>query len=201
MNDIILKSLVNTYSYEAYRTRLQSLLVEGKTSGDEQSADLVHYSQLNETRMNRLDKTIEITAEIQLFLANLETEYIWLVLSEGWCGDAAQIIPVVNKMAELSDKVELKIVFRDENPELMDLFLTNGGKAIPKLILVEKNKLEMIADWGPRPAEAVRLIVDYKAKFGIVDETAKTELQMWYLHNKGVSTQNEIVSLLDFNRN
>ena len=83
----------------------------------------------------------------------------------------------------------------------MDLFLTNGGKAIPKLILVEKNKLEMIADWGPRPAEAVRLIVDYKAKFGIVDETAKTELQMWYLHNKGVSTQNEIVSLLDFNRN
>jgi hypothetical protein len=201
MNDIILKSLVNTYSYEAYRTRLQRLLVEGKTSGDEQSADLVHYSQLNETRMNRLDKTIEITAEIQLFLANLETEYIWLVLSEGWCGDAAQIIPVVNKMAELSDKVELKIVFRDENPELMDLFLTNGGKAIPKLILVEKNKLEMIADWGPRPAEAVRLIVDYKAKFGIVDETAKTELQMWYLHNKGVSTQNEIVSLLDFNRN
>jgi hypothetical protein len=201
MNDIILKSLVNTYSYEAYRTRLQSLLVEGKTSGDEQSEDLVHYSQLNETRMNRLDKTIEITPEIQLFLANLETEYIWLVLSEGWCGDAAQILPVVNKMAQLSDKVELKIVFRDENPELMDLFLTNDGKAIPKVILVKKNKLEMIADWGPRPAEAVRLIVDYKAKFGIVDETAKTELQMWYLHNKGVSTQNEIVSLLDFNRN
>jgi len=196
MNDIILKSLVNTYSYEAYRTRLQSLLVEGKTSGDEQSEDLVHYSQLNETRMNRLDKTIEITPETEQFLKALDKEYIWLVLSEGWCGDAAQLLPIMNKMAQLSDNIELKIAFRDENPLLMNLFLTNGGKAIPKLLILEKETLHLVADWGPRPDEAVRLIVDYKAKFGVVDEIIKAELQMWYLHDKGISTQNEIVALL-----
>ena len=196
MKDIIVKSLANTFSYEDYRTRLQSLLALGKTSGDEQSADLVHYSELNETRMNRLDKTIKITSENEAFLATLNKEYIWLVLSEGWCGDAAQILPIINKMAQISDKVELKIAFRDENPELMNLYLTNGGKAIPKMIILEKNALEVIADWGPRPAEAIKLIVDYKAKHGIVDETAKADLQMWYLHDKGISTQNEIVSLL-----
>lgn len=196
MKDIISNSLANTYTYEDYRARIQSLLSEGKSSGDEQSEDLLHYSELNETRMNRLDKTIKITPETEAFLSALNTEYIWLVLSEGWCGDAAQILPIINKMAQVSDKVELKIVFRDENPELMNLYLTNGGKSIPKMIILDKNTLEVLADWGPRPAEAIKLILDYKAKYGIVDETAKADLQMWYLHDKGVSTQNEIVNLL-----
>lgn len=196
MKDIISNSLANTYSYEEYRTRIKNLLAEGKSSGDEQSDEILAYSQLNETRMNRLDKTIKITPETEAILSTLNTEYIWLVLSEGWCGDAAQILPIISKMAQVSDKIDLQIVFRDENPELMNLFLTNGGKSIPKLIILEKNALKVIADWGPRPTEAIKLIVDYKAKHGIVDETAKTDLQMWYLHDKGVSTQNEIVSLL-----
>lgn len=196
MKDIISNSLATSYSYENYRTQLKSLLAEGKSSGNEQSADLLHYSELNETRMNRLDKTIKITPENTDFLVNLETEYIWLVLSEGWCGDAAQLLPIMNKMAQLSDKIDLKVAFRDQNPELMNLFLTNGGKAIPKLIILNKATLKVVADWGPRPADAIKLIVDYKAKFGVVDETIKTELQMWYLHDKGVSTQNEIRALL-----
>ena len=196
MKDIISSTLLKTFSYEEYRTKLKNLLAEGKSSGEEQSEDLLHYSQLNETRMNRLDKTIKITTENEQFLSSLEAEYIWLVLSEGWCGDAAQILPIINKMAQKSNKVNLKIAFRDENPELMNLFLTNGGKSIPKLIIIEKETLKVVADWGPRPSQAIKLIVDYKAKFGIIDETAKTELQMWYLHDKGISTQDEIVDLL-----
>ena len=195
MKDIISNSLANTYSYEAYRTRIKNLLAEGKSSGDEQSEDLLHYSELNETRMNRLDKTIKITPETQLFLANLKTEYIWIILSEGWCGDAAQILPILNKMAQLSDKIDLQIAFRDENPELMNLFLTNGGKSIPKLIILNEN-LEVINHWGPRPEAAKNLIIDYKAKHGIVDEPAKIALQKWYLEDKGISTQKEIVAML-----
>ena len=196
MKDIISSTLLKTFSYEEYRTKLKNLLAEGKSSGEEQSEDLLHYSELNETRMNRLEKTIKITDENVEFLTSLDTEYIWLVLSEGWCGDAAQILPIINKMAQKSNKVDLKIAFRDENPELMNLFLTNGGKSIPKLIIIEKETLKVVADWGPRPSQAIKLIVDYKAKFGIIDETAKTELQMWYLHDKGISTQDEIVDLL-----
>lgn len=196
MKDIISSTLLKTFSYEEYRTKLKNLLAEGKSSGEEQSEDLLHYSQLNETRMNRLDKTIKITTENEQFLSSLEAEYIWLVLSEGWCGDAAQILPIINKMATISDKVDLKVAFRDENLELMNLFLTNGGKSIPKLIIIEKETLKVVADWGPRPSQAIKLIVDYKAKFGIIDETAKTELQMWYFHDKGISTQDEIVDLL-----
>lgn len=196
MNDIIKESLERSFSYSEYRTTVSSLLQEGKSSGNTQSDDLLHYSQLNETRMNRLEKTIKISDENLLKLKNLNKEYIWLVISEGWCGDAAQLLPIFNKMADVSDNVELKIVFRDENEALMNLFLTNGGKSIPKLIILDKQTLNVIADWGPRPSGATKLMKDYKEKFGVIDETIKTELQLWYLHDKGISTQNEILIFL-----
>ena len=119
-----------------------------------------------------------------------------LVISEGWCGDAAQILPVIHKMAETTDKLNLQIVLRDDNPELMDAYLTNGSRSIPKLILLDKETLEPINNWGPRPAEAAKLIADFKEKHGVINEEAKTELQKWYLHDKGLSTMQEIVGLL-----
>ena len=196
MKTIIQKSLANSHTYSEYRTLVSSLLKEEKSTGNEQSEDLTHYSQLNETRMNRLDKTIKVTEENNQKLQNLDKEYLWLVISEGWCGDAAQIVPVIHKMAELSNKIELKIVLRDENEALMNLFLTNGSKSIPKLIIIDKATSEVIGDFGPRPTGAKQLILDYKKEHGVIDETAKTELQLWYLHDKGVSTQNEIMEVL-----
>jgi len=196
MKTIITQSLKKSYSYQEYRNFVSTLLKEGKSTGNEQSADLTHYSELNEVRMNRLDKTMVVPAENIKRLQAINSEMIWLVISEGWCGDAAQILPIINKMAEQSEKIDLKIVFRDENEELMDLFLTNGTKSIPKLIVLDKNSLEVLGDFGPRPTEARQLILDYKATHGIVDETAKTELQKWYLHDKGLSTQREILKLM-----
>ena len=189
------EALENGFSYANYRKKVTSLIAEGKSTGHTQSPDLLHYSELNETRMNRLEKTITISEEVKNKLQNLDKKYIWLVLAEGWCGDAAQIVPVIHKMAEATDKVELKIALRDDNDALMQYFLTNGGKAIPNLIVLEAETLEVVADWGPRPQGAKQLILDYKATHGVVDETAKIELQKWYLHDKGISIQNEIVEM------
>ena len=196
MNTIIEKSIANSFTYSEYRALITALLKEGKSTGNEQSEDLTNYSQLNETRMNRLEKTIEITREVTEKLQNLKKDYLWLVIAEGWCGDAAQLLPIMHKMAEVAPKVEMKIVLRDENDDLMNLFLTNGSKSIPKLIIIDKNTNEVVGDFGPRPVGAKQLILDYKAAHGIVDETAKIELQKWYLHDKGVSTQKEIINLL-----
>lgn len=196
MKTAVAKALPNSHSYSGYRKLLSNLLLEGKSSGKEQSEDLTHYSTLNETRMNRLEKTISIAVENIEKLQSLKNEYIWLVLAEGWCGDAAQLLPIINKMAAVSDKIELKVVFRDENEELMNHFLTNGSKSIPKLIVLDKETLNVEANWGPRPKGASDLIKNYKEKFGLVDETAKTDLQLWYLHDKGLSTQKELVTLM-----
>lgn len=197
MKTIIKKALDNSFDYFQYRKVISELLLLGKVTGNEQSDSLLHYSNLNQTRMNRLDKTILISNENVDKLKLLSNEYIWLVLSEGWCGDAAQILPVLNKMSVITTKVELKIVFRDQNPDLMNLFLTNGTKSIPKLIIIDKHTLDVVAQWGPRPVGAIDLISNYKIKFGMVDETAKSKLQLWYLHDKGMSVQNEIISLMD----
>lgn len=196
MKNSVARALFKSHSYQEYRKIISDLLDEGKSTGMEQSEDLTHYSILNETRMNRLDKTIKVSEDSIANLQNLKRDYIWLVITEGWCGDAAQILPVFNKMAELSDKVELRIVFRDENEELMNLFLTNKTKSIPKLIIIDKETGSVVNHWGPRPKGAVNLIQNYKEQHGSIDETAKAELQMWYLHDKGISTQNEVIKMM-----
>lgn len=196
MKSIIEKSLKDSFSYQEYRDFVTDLAKEDKTTGHEQREDLIHYSQLNEARLHRLDKTIQVVDEVKTVLQKLSKEYTWLVISESWCGDAAQILPVINKMAEVSENIDLRIVLRDDNEDLMNLFLTNGTKSIPKLIIIDKATNEVVNDFGPRPKGAKQLILDYKAAHGIVDETAKIELQKWYLQDKGVSTQKEIMELL-----
>ena len=194
MKKFIAKALFNSHSYAEYRKIVTDLLIEGKSTGDEQSESLTNYSKLNEARMNRLDKTIKISEEIISKLQNLNNHYFWLVISEGWCGDAAQILPILNKMAHDSNKkIDLRIVFRDENTELMDHYLTNGGRAIPKVIIVCKEAGIVRADWGPRPKGASELMENYKKEFGVIDEKIKTDLQLWYLADKGISVQEELM--------
>lgn len=197
MQNIVQNSLKQSLSYQQYRKLIDNLHVEGKVTGHEQSEFLTTYSELNVVRMKRLDKTIQIPEKIQNRLNNLEQHYIFLVITEGWCGDAAQIVPVLNKMTEASDKIELKLALRDDNNELMELFLTNGSKSIPKLIVLDTKTKQVLSSWGPRPAGAAKLIVDYKAEHGIIDDTAKTELQKWYLKDKGISTMQEIIETIE----
>lgn len=196
MSTIIAESIKEKFSYKEYREYMSALLKQGLSTGHTQNEDLMHYSTLNEVRMNRLDKTIVLPDEAEEALKNLKKEYTLLVISEGWCGDAAQILPVMNKITEATPKLEMEIVLRDDNPQLMDEYLTNGARSIPKLILIEKETNTVRGSWGPRPNGALQLVLDYKEKHGVFDMEAKTALQKWYLEDKGLSTVEEIVLLL-----
>lgn len=196
MQKIISQALESSFSYLEYRQFVSELISEGKSTGHNQTEDLLGYSKLNETRINRLEKTIKVPEEISVMLNKLDKEYIWLTITEGWCGDAAQIVPVLHKMEEASNKIDLRLVLRDDNDELMQLFLTNGSKSIPKVIILDKNTNDIVATWGPRPEPARKLIADYKKQHGVVDEPVKIELQKWYLKDKGLTTMTELVELL-----
>ena len=195
MKDIISKSLENTYTYLEYKDLVKDLLAEGKSTGPEQSDYILNYSKLNNTRMKRLDKTTKISDETAQEIQKLATPQTWLVLTEGWCGDAAQNLPVIHKMAELNKNINLKLVLRDENLALMDLFLTNGGRSIPKLIALDTDN-NVIDTWGPRPKVATKMVADYKEKNGSLDPQFKEYLQVWYNKDKGLSTQEDFVSLI-----
>mgnify|MGYP006076640713 FL=1 len=195
MKEIIENSLKKTISYTNYRALVSDLLVEGKSTGPEQSEDLTNYSLLNDRRMKRLDKTIKISEETIQEFQKVSAPQTWLVITEGWCGDAAQNLPVLNKIATASDYIDLKVVLRDENLALMDLFLTNGGRSIPKLIALDKDN-NVIDSWGPRPATATKMVADYKEKNGVLDPEFKQDLQVWYNKDKGQSVQEDFVSLV-----
>lgn len=195
MKDIIQESLKNTYTYLEYKNLVKNLLAEGKSTGPNQSQALTNYSLLNDKRMKRLDKTIKLTETTQLEIAKVTQPQTWLVITEGWCGDAAQNLPVIEKMASLNSNIELKLVLRDENLDLMDLFLTNGGRSIPKLIILDKD-VNVMNTWGPRPKVATKMVADYKAKNGALDAAFKQDLQVWYNKDKGQSTQNDFVEMI-----
>jgi len=195
MKEIIANSLQKTISYTDYRALVRNLLAEGKATGPEQSKDLTNYSRLNDRRMKRLDKTIKISEEVMLAFQKLKQPQTWLLLTEGWCGDAAQNIPVLNKIAEATEQIDLKIVLRDEHLPLMDLFLTNGGRSIPKLIALDKDN-NVIDSWGPRPTTAIKMAADYKEKNGALDLVFKEDLQVWYNKDKGKSVQEDFVNLI-----
>jgi len=195
MKDIIQESLKNTYTYLEYKNLVKHLLAAGKSTGPNQSEDLTNYSLLNDRRMKRLDKTVKLAETTQLEIAKVTQPQTWLVLTEGWCGDAAQNLPVIDKMASLNSNIELKLVLRDENLALMDLFLTNAGRSIPKLIILDKN-LNVKNTWGPRPKVATKMVADYKAKHGALDADFKQDLQVWYNKDKGKSTQNDFVEMI-----
>ncbi len=196
MRNIIENSLKKSLSYSEYRKLVADLLVEGKSTGENQTDDLLNYSKLNHSRMKRLDKTFNLSENSKEILGNSTTKYSWIVLTESWSGDAAHALSVINKIVEASDNIELKIVLRDENEALMDRFLTNGSKSIPKLIAIDANTKEVINSWGPRPSEATKMVEEQKEKFGALDAEFKKELQVWYNANKGINIEEDILKIL-----
>lgn len=197
MKKTIKKSLEKAMNYHAFRDLVSKLVTENKSTGTIQTESLSNYSLLNDKRMKRLDKKLIINTETIKAIHNIKEKLIFLVLMESWCGDGAQTLPIINKITELSDNIDLKIVLRDKNDDLMNLFLTNGAKAIPKLIILEKESLNVIADWGARPSIATKMVNDYKTEHGILDAEFKKNLQIWYNKDKGITTQKDLVSLLN----
>ena len=100
-------------------------------------------------------------------------------------------------MVQATNNVDLKIVLRDENDQLMDQYLTNGARSIPKLILIDSETGAVRGSWGPRPAGATQLVKEFKERHGAFTAEAKTELQKWYLQDRGLSTMEEIALLLE----
>ena len=195
MEKILENSLQKAISYQEYRNLVSDLLAKGKSTGPNQSEDILNYSLLNDKRMKRLDKTIKLSDDVIASIKDIKTPQTWLVLTEGWCGDAAQNLPIINKLAEENPNINLQLILRDENLDLMDEFLTNGGRSIPKLIALDDKK-NVLATWGPRPTTAAKMVIDYKTKHGGLDAEFKKDLQVWYNKNKGINVQEDFVSLL-----
>jgi hypothetical protein len=179
-------------SYLAYRTMINASISEGKIT------EYLDYTKMNVQRMNRLDKTATILPALAEKVATLPAQK-WLILTEGWCGDAAQNLPILAKLADLASQIELRLLLRDAHLDLMDLYLTEGGRSIPKLIVFEEPATDIqdwkeFFNWGPRPAPAQDLVLSLK-KAETPFEVLSEKLHKWYADDKGIHLQQELLAL------
>lgn len=197
MTPITQEHIKNGYAYDEYRQMGKDLLSQNKTTGLKQTETYLNFSKLNDHRMDRLDKTITINDELVKTLRSIKRPMVWVVLTELWCGDAAQNVPALAKMADMSKaRVRLSLLLRDENPEVMDTYLTNGGKSIPKLIALDAETREELFTWGPRPKPAQQILHDYHTAGSPEDVDYKKDIQVWYIKDHTAALQNEFIELL-----
>lgn len=195
-----------SYHYTEYISLVEELLAQGKTTGTNHSPDYIEYTRLNLKRMQRHEKQDQPSDELKSCIAKIEKPQRWVLLTEAWCGDAAQIVPFISKVAEMSPKIELELRLRDENLDLMDQFLTDGvSRSIPKLIMYEvsgdadlmsgSSLGPVLATWGPRPAS---LQAKYKIwrQEGIDYKVIAERLHLWYAKDKNQEMDREFCELL-----
>lgn len=176
-------------SYIKHITEIINRPVDEKVT-DEFKEKLGYYP-LNLYRMNRIYKTFVPADESIRVLSTIDSNLTVMVITEGWCGDSAQIVPVIARLTALIPNAELKLIIRDQNPEIMDAYLTDGARSIPKLVIYNEKGEELFI-WGSRPEEAQNLVVSLKAE-GKTKQEWEEKLHIWYARNKGKSAESEII--------
>lgn len=195
----LLKGL-GLYTYESYLKEFEKWVQNGATSSASPSPALVEYTKLNWARTQRIHKTILLNPELIKAVERIQHNYTWIVLTEAWCGDSAQNLPIIAEIANINPaKIKLFILLRDGNPELMNKYLTNGARAIPKLVAVNETLSKEAFVWGPRPAPAQELFKNWKMNpAGKSWDNFEKDLHSWYAKDKSATLQAEFLEV--FNR-
>jgi hypothetical protein len=187
---------INEYkSYAKYKDEFANMINDVDPNQlNEYDKKYYDYRKINFQRSSRLEKTFEPTDETKEMFSVINKPQQWIVISETWCGDSAQNLPVLAKLTQLNDKIDFKILLRDSNLDYMNLYLTNGGRAIPKLIVYDENNEELF-QWGPRPVDAQNLFTKLKDE-GMEKSEINKELHLWYGRNRGKEVEREIMELI-----
>ena len=194
---IDLQRILDGMTYKEFmESSVKKVEETGEEKLDESEKKLFGYSKLNLHRINRIEKTYKVSEQICENIMKIKEPQIWMVLTEDWCGDSAQNLPYIAKIADCNDYITLRILPRDKNLDIMDQYLTGGkSRSIPKLVAFDKDGNELF-QWGPRPAEAQKLVMDLKAQ-GMSKSEYNEKLHLWYGRNRGKNIENEFVKLLE----
>jgi hypothetical protein len=185
------------FSYSEFVDLTERLVQENRTTGANQSEEYLAYTRICLQRMVRWNKTSKVSEALEQLLLQVNQTQVWLVITEAWCGDGAQSIPHLAKLADLNPLITLKIIFRDEHPDLMDAYLTNGNRSIPKLVAMTADLQQELFTWGAKP----KYLLDLHAAFKQNPEGRSysdflEEVHLWYAKNKQKGIESEIYPLI-----
>lgn len=186
------------YAYPDFVKFTEQLVAENRTTGANQSEAYLDYTRMCLQRMNRWNKTAQVSAKMRHLIERIQEPQHWLIITEAWCGDGAQSIPYIAKLVELNPALSLKIIMRDEYPEIMDAYLTNGARSIPKLVAFSKDLKVELFTWGPKPNYLMERYRDYKHDSkGVSYAEFLQEIHLWYAKNKNHDLEQELIPLLE----
>ncbi len=154
----------------------------------------LNIKSLNLQRGSRISRTYTPGEELNRLINDITEKQLWMVITENWCGDSGQNLPYIAVMASQNPLIDLRIILRDLNPDIMDEFLTNGTRSIPILAAFSQDGEELFR-WGPRPAYAVNLINSWKSE-GLEKPEWTEKLHSWYAKNKGSELEKEFIDLI-----
>jgi len=189
--------LAGGFSYPEFVKFTEQLIQENRTTGANQSEEYLAYTRMSLHRMVRWNKTSKVSEKLEQLIRTINQPQVWLVITEAWCGDGAQSIPHLAKLADLNPLITLKIVFRDEHPDLMDAYLTNGNRSIPKLVAVTADLQQELFTWGPKPKYLLDRLAAFKRNSGgLTYLEFLEEIHLWYAKNKQKDLESEIYPLI-----
>lgn len=195
--DILTPELINPLTYQSYRQLVVELVSNNQTSGPEQTQERIDFTKLNLQRMKRVEKQFKMDPELLAALQQPRPEWHWVVLVESWCGDGAQQLPALAAIADVVPTIELTIILRDENPAWMDTCLTNGSRAIPKLICLNAETNERLFTWGPRPLAILEEVLQFKEKYpNAGKEDIHNLVHTLYAKDRSQSLQQDLLRLV-----
>jgi hypothetical protein len=187
--------LKKSFTFDNYIELIEDLIGKGRTTGPKQTEALIKYTEQNLFRMKRHYKHDPMNPELESLLESWTRPLLFVVISEAWCGDAAHNLGGIARFLQLTNTISLKILLRDENPEYMDAYLTNGGRAIPKVIIYDPASMNVLAQWGPRPKPAQEMFNDFK-RIGNGSRTDfDNRLHLWYGRDNNKTLQREFLEL------
>jgi len=181
-------------NFKEYLNYFEQIILHPEQYSVYQDENYYNYAKLNWSRTNRWLNKFEPNDELKALISSIQTPQTWIIITEPWCGDAAHSVPQLINMVENNVNIKVDIQLRDEEPFMIDSYLTNGGKSIPKLIIRDANSNDL-AVWGPRPEKLQELFLFWKEE-GVEFNTMKESIQKWYNEDKGVEIQNDIIKIL-----
>jgi hypothetical protein len=120
-----------------------------------------------------------------------------LVIAEDWCGDASSTVPILARFADAVPGMSLRVLRRDEHPELMDRYLTNGSRSIPIVIVLDESFLEL-GHWGPRPAVLQAWVLANRPL--VPKAELYPQIRKWYARDRGETTLREVLAIAGLGR-
>ena len=166
------------FRYADYREKWREQKnVELPKGADPSDRKMNHYLNYNWDRQEQVHEAYAPSPTLRAAVQAIEEPQLWMVITEPWCGDSAFLLPVIAEAAALTDKVSLRILLRDDNLDIMDQYLTDGSRSIPKLVVFSEDGEERLT-WGPRPEGVTQryeaLKEEYDDKSTLIAELLKS---------------------------